>query len=61
MAPSLDLTVHFFERTEREWFLVSGLCRRASGGTASAQVELFDDRGTLVAYATQVMILKGWG
>lgn len=58
IAPSLDLTVHFFERTDREWLLVSGLCRRAYGGRASAQVELFDDTGRLLGYATQVMMLK---
>ncbi len=60
MAPSLDLTLHFFERTEREWFLISGLCRRAIGGIASAEVELFDEDGRLVAFATQVMMLKPW-
>ncbi len=59
-APSLDLTLHFYERTDREWFLISGLCRRAVGGIASAQVELFDEAGKLVAYATQVMMLKSW-
>lgn len=57
-APSLDLTVHFYGSTEEEWFLVSGLCRRARGGTASAEVELFTRSGSLVAYGTQVMILK---
>jgi acyl-CoA thioesterase len=60
LAPSLDLTIHFFERTEREWFLISGLCRRALGGIASAQVELFDEEGKLLAFATQVMMLRRW-
>jgi acyl-CoA thioesterase len=59
-APSLDLTLHFFEKTDEEWFLLSGLCRRAVGGTASAQIELFDERGKLVAYATQMMMLRSW-
>lgn len=58
IAPSLDLTVHFFERTDRDWLLVSGKCRRAHGGRASAEVELFDDTGKLLGYATQVMMLK---
>ena len=60
MAPSLDLTIHFFERTEKEWFLISGLCRRAVAGVASAEVELFDEDGRLLAYATQMMMLKRW-
>ena len=59
-APSLDLTLHVFEKTEKEWFLLSGLCRRAVGGIASAQIELFDEDGKLLAYATQLMMLRSW-
>lgn len=57
-APSLDLTVHFLEDTTAEWLLTSVHARRARRGFATADVEIWDDRGTLVAYATQMMLLR---
>jgi acyl-CoA thioesterase len=57
-APSLDLTVHFLEDTTAEWLLTSVHVRRARAGYATADVEIWDDRGTLVAYATQMMLLR---
>ncbi|MDX2170034.1 MAG: thioesterase family protein [Deltaproteobacteria bacterium] len=57
-APSLDLTVHFLEDTTAEWMLTSVHARRARAGYATADVEIWDDRGTLVAYATQMMLLR---
>lgn len=58
VAPSLDLTVHFLDDTPREWLLVNAHCRRAIGGYASADVEIWDDEKRLLAYGTQVMIFR---
>jgi hypothetical protein len=63
-APSLDLTVHFLDPTPREWLLVSSYVRRARAGIASAEAELWDEDGRLVAYANQTMMLRTqhtWG
>lgn len=57
-APSLDLTVHFLEDTTAEWILTSVHARRARAGFATADAEIWDDRGTLIAYATQTMLLR---
>ncbi len=57
-APSLDLTVHFLEPTEREWLLVSTVARHARAGYASSEVEIWSEDGRLVAHATQTMILR---
>jgi acyl-CoA thioesterase len=58
VAPSLDLTLHFLEATRREWLLVSAHCRRARAGYASAEVDIWDDEKRLVAYGTQVMMIR---
>lgn len=60
-APSLDLTVHFLDPTDSEWILVSVWARRARAGYATAEAELFDEEGRLIAYATQTMILRRSG
>jgi acyl-CoA thioesterase len=57
-APSLDLTVHFLDPTESAWLLVSVWARRARGGYASAEVEIWGEDRRLVAYGTQTMILR---
>ncbi len=57
-APSLDLTVHFLEDTTAEWLLTNVHVRRARAGYATADVEIWDDRRTLVAYGTQMMLLR---
>lgn len=57
-APSLDLTCHVVDDTDREWLLVSVLARRALAGTAIAEVEVWDDTRRLVAYGTQTMYLR---
>lgn len=57
-APSLDLTVHFIEATAAEWLLVDTRCRRALGGYASADADIWDLEGRLVARTTQTMILR---
>ncbi len=57
-APSLDLTIHFLEDTAAEWILTWVHARRARGGYATADCEIWDDRGTLIAFATQTMMLR---
>lgn len=57
-APSLDLTVHVIDDTDREWLLSSSYLRRARAGVASAEVEIWDDTRRLVAYGTQTMYLR---
>lgn len=57
-APSLDLTVHFLDPSDAEWFLVDVRCQRARAGYATADAEIWDDAGRLVACATQTMMLR---
>ncbi len=57
-APSLDLTMHFLEDTTSEWLLTHVHARRARAGYASADCEIWDDQGRLVAFATQMMMLR---
>lgn len=57
-APSLDLTVHFLEPSQSEWFLVDKRCQRALGGYATASADIWDDAGRLVARTTQTMIMR---
>jgi len=55
-APSADLTVHFCAPLRTEWLLAHDRARWASDGWASAESTLWDEDGTLVAYATQMML-----
>lgn len=55
-APSADLTVHLFEPLRTEWLLAHDRARWADNGWASAETMLFDEVGTLIGYATQMMI-----
>ena len=57
-APSLDLTVHFLEDTTSEWFLIAVHVPRARAGYATADAEIWDDGGRLIATATQMMLLR---
>ena len=57
-APSVDLTVHVLEDTTAEWLLTYVHVRRARAGYASADCEIWDDGGRLVAFATQTMMLR---
>lgn len=57
-APSLDLTVHFLDDTDGEWFLTDVHAVRARAGYASATSHIWDTHGRLVAVATQMMILR---
>jgi acyl-CoA thioesterase len=57
-APSLDLTVHFLAPASGDWLLVSTRARHARVGYASAEVEIWDEGGRLVAFGAQTMILR---
>lgn len=57
-APSLDLTVHYLEPSDSDWFLVTSHVRRARAGYATADVEIWSQARRLVAYGTQMMILR---
>jgi acyl-CoA thioesterase len=61
LAPSLDLTVHFLEDTDREWVYVHARSRRALHGYATADVELWDEDGRLLAVGAQTMMLRRQG
>jgi acyl-CoA thioesterase len=55
-APSADLSVHLFEPLRTEWLLAHDRARWADDGWASAESLLWDEHGTLVGYATQMML-----
>jgi acyl-CoA thioesterase len=55
-APSADLTFHLFEPLRTEWVLAHDKARWADDGWASAECNLWDEHGTLVAHASQMMI-----
>lgn len=57
-APSLDLTVHFLDPGQTDWYLVDVRCPRARDGYASAHADVWDADGRLVAFATQTMMLR---
>ncbi len=57
-APSLDLTVHFFEDTWADWLLTDVHALWAGSGYATANVEIWDLEGKLIAFATQMMFLR---
>lgn len=54
-GPSVDLTVHLLAPATTEWLLGVNRARHAGDGYASVDMELWDEEGTLVAYATQAM------
>ncbi len=58
LAPSLDLTMHFLADTTSEWLLTHAHCRDVRGGYATADIEVWDQSRRLIAYGTQVMILR---
>ncbi len=58
-APSLDLTTYVVDDTDREWLLVDVRVRRARGGWAIADVEVWDDAGRFIAYGAQTMYVQG--
>lgn len=56
-APSLDLTVYTIDDTTREWVLIVTTVKRAKGGWAIGDCEVWDDEGRFLAYGTQAMYL----
>ncbi len=58
VAPSLDLSVHLIESTQRPWLLCSARATCAYRGYATARMEIWDDERRLLAVATQVMMLR---
>jgi acyl-CoA thioesterase len=54
-APTLDLTVHFLDRTEHDWTLQVMRMRRATHGYGSGEMELWSRDGALLAHASQTM------
>jgi hypothetical protein len=58
LAPSLDLTVHFLDRTTSDWLLTAVHAPKARAGYATADVDVFDPEGRLMATATQTMMLR---
>lgn len=57
-APSLDLTVHFLDNSSCDWLLTTAHARWARFGYATADVEIWDLDGKLIAYATQMMFIR---
>ncbi len=57
-APSLDLTLHFLEDTSSQWMLTNVHAVRARAGYASADIEVWDDGGRLLATGTQMMMIR---
>jgi len=57
-APSLDLTLHVVDDTDREWVMVAAQVRRARAGWAIGEAELWDDQGRFLAFATQAMYVR---
>ena len=60
-APSVDLTMHLFGPARPGWLLARNQARRATGGYASTDIELWSARADgdgydLVAYGTQQML-----
>jgi acyl-CoA thioesterase len=57
-APSVDLKMDFFADTEHEWLIARSVCHWAGDGYASAEIALWDQGRRLLAFATQMMLLR---
>jgi acyl-CoA thioesterase len=57
-APSVDLSFHCFARSRSDWILSRARMRWADDGYASAEIHLWDESRQLIAYATQMMLLR---
>ena len=57
-APSVDLNMHFFADTDQEWLIARAVGHWAGDGYASAEITLWDASRRLLAFATQVMLLR---
>jgi len=58
MMISLEISVHFFERTDSEWLLQDVQIYRAADGYVSGIVHLWDERKRLVGHALQRALLR---
>jgi acyl-CoA thioesterase len=56
--PSVDLKMDFFADTEHEWLIARSVCHWAGDGYASAEITLWDQDRRLLAFATQMMLLR---
>jgi acyl-CoA thioesterase len=57
-APSVDLNMHFLADTERDWLIVRSVAHWAGDGYASAENTLWDADRRLLAFATQMMLVR---
>ncbi|HEY8153921.1 MAG TPA: thioesterase family protein [Myxococcota bacterium] len=57
-APSVDLNMHFFADTDQDWVIARTVSHWAGDGYASAEITLWDASRRLLAFATQVMLLR---
>ncbi len=57
-APSLDLTLHFLDDTSSQWLLTDVHAIRARAGYATADIQIWDDGGRLLATGTQMMMIR---
>ena len=55
---SVDLTVHLLGETRSEWILGVNRARFAGDGYVSVENELWDEAGNLVAYGTEVQVVR---
>ena len=58
MVVSLEISVHFLQKTSSEWLLQDTQCYHAGDGYASGMVHLWDEQGTLVAHAIQRAVMR---
>jgi len=58
MVVSLEITVHFLQKTQSEWLLQDTQCYHAGDGYASGMVHLWDEEGVLVAHAIQRAVMR---
>jgi acyl-CoA thioesterase len=58
MLVSLEISLHFFERTDSEWLLQDVQIYRAADGYVSGIVHLWDERKRLVGHALQRALLR---
>jgi acyl-CoA thioesterase len=58
MVISLEICLHVFAHTDSEWLLQDAQACQAGDGYASGRVNLWDERGQLVAQATQRAMLR---
>ncbi len=57
-APSVDLTLHVVDDSDREWVLAAATLGRARAGWATARIDLWDDAGRYLAFGCQTMYLR---